>query len=234
LNKHGHHGSGDAHPRHTLEHEHDEVVCGKDCTGWIMEWYKWAYSTGENVFRFQPDNPSFAPETRGQKINLERSEEGIWFLAYPMYNYTSTGTVIRYVNLPPGILHFLVPVYNCHPSTELHPSIQDDHDLFQIAKDDVDKVYYLEMNLDGFNLGGCRVPIEESFPVTLGRNNIFGVNSGPTRFVSDGYWVFLNELKPGDHILRLKGYSTVYKLDVEFHLGVTGPGGPTRRPYPKK
>jgi hypothetical protein len=220
-----HKSTGDTHPRHQLEHEHDEVVCGKDCKEWIKEWYKWAYETGVNPFVLpDPDKPSFKPESRGQRLKLNNTEEGVWFLANPMFSYTSTGTVVKVVNLPCGILHFLAPVYNCHPSKELHPYVKNTDDLVKIAKEDVDKVYYLEINLDGINLGGCRVPIEEPFPINLKSDNIFGLNGEvTTKFVSDGYWIFLNELKPGDHILRLKGYSTVYKSDVEFHLGVAGP-----------
>ena len=216
--------TGDTHPRHRLEHEYGEIVCGKNCKEWIKEWYKWAYDTGANQF-ITPSSgkPSFKPECQGQLTNLKDSEEGIWFLAYPMFEYTLLGTVIKNVNLPAGILHILAPVYNCHPSRELHPYVTDDDELVKIAKQDVDKVHYLEMNLDGMNLGGCRVPIEEPFPINLKRDNVFGTEAGTTNFISDGYWIFLKELTPGDHVLRLKGYSTVWRLDVEFHLGVTGP-----------
>ena len=219
--------SSDTHPRHKFEHEHDDVVLGLDCTGWIKEWYKWAFETGgDNVFLMpSPDKMSFLPEVSGQALNKggTNKEEGVWFLGYPFFNYTSEGTVIRNVNLPCGRLHFLAPVYNSHPSKELYPSIKSNQDLFKIAQDDVDKVYYLEVNLDGVNLSGCRVPIKQPFSIQLSKNSVMGIQSAQMNIVSDGYWIFIKELPLGDHILRLKGYSPLYKLDVEFHLSVRGP-----------
>ena len=120
-------------------------------------------------------------------------------------------------------------MYNCNPGREQYPSKNDDQ-LFQMAKDDVDSVYHLEMNLDGINLGGLRAPIRRPFEIAVpARGNILGIPPYRSRgkntihIVSDGYWVWLKELFPGDHILRLKGYSPVYRLDVEFHLFVRGP-----------
>jgi hypothetical protein len=39
------------------------------------------------------------------------------------------------------------------------------------------------------------------------KNNIFGV-SGPTRGVSDGYWVILEPLEPGTHEVHFKASLT--------------------------
>lgn len=232
---HPRHHMGDTHPRHQVEHEHDEKVCNLDCTAWIKEWYKWLfakpydsnplYITGEDRGAVEPEE-----EGQGNNIKCSNGEESVWFLTPPMFSYSSSATIIKHVNLPLGKWHFLASPYNCHASRELFPSLTSDQDLFQIAKRDVDSVYQLEMTLDGRNLGGCRVPIEKSFAIKLPlEHNILGLRSNELQkgnvmnIVSDGYWIFLGELSPGDHILTLKGYSPVYKLDVEFRLYVRGP-----------
>ena len=82
--------------------------------------------------------------------------------------------------------------------------------MFKIAQEDVDKVYYLEVNLDGINLSGCRVPIKQPFSIQLPKDSAMGIPSGPIDIVSDGYWIFIKELPLGDHILRLRGYCKAF------------------------
>lgn len=232
MNNHHMH-AGDTHPRHEWEHEHDDRVCGLNCTEWVMEWFKWIFSKDyETTPLFlatqERDLAAVEPE-KGQGNNIKSEQESVWFLIPPMYSYNTTGTVIKRVNLPLGKWHFLASPYLAYASKELFPSVSPS-DLFDIAKSDVDNVYKLEITLDGVNLGGCRVPIEEPFEVKFPtRKNILGlkpneVSSGNTmKMVADGYWIWVKELPPGDHILALKGYSAVYKLDTEFHLYVRGP-----------
>jgi len=53
------------------------------------------------------------------------------------------------------------------------------------------------------------------FSVTLPEDNIFGVTAGPTQAVSDGYWVFLSPLSPGNHEIHFRGAT------VDFTIGST-------------
>lgn len=222
----------DTHPRHLYEHEHHDRIAGLNCVGWIKEWYKWAFKEAYDKYFTTSGQGLLEPEEdQGNGIKDKSDPQvSVWFLAFPMYSYTTNGPVQKYVNLPTGKWHFLAPVYNAHPSKEMYPSIRTNDELFGLAKSDVDDVYYLEVNLDGYNLAGCRVPIKKPFEIKISKNNAFGLASAELgegnsmNIVSDGYWIWIKELPPGDHILRLKGYSRRYKLDVEFNLYVRGPG----------
>jgi hypothetical protein len=236
----------DAHHRRQLEHDYDkDKVCNHDCIWWIKEWYnyvyRWPYNnsplrlTYDDLGAFVPKEGS--PEKEQWKMSAGESDdatckESVWFLAYPIFNYNPTETVTKHVTLPLGKWHFLVPLYNCHPSTQLYPSIKSANELFQMAKSDVDKAYHVQATLDGIHLTGCRISIDKPFTIKLpqGDLNTFGVPDkelGPENtmdIVSDGYWIWLKELPCGDHILELKNHSSVYHVDIKFYLYVRGSG----------
>jgi hypothetical protein len=61
-------------------------------------------------------------------------------------------------------------------------------------------------------LNGVEIPNLEDyrvragpFTVCLPTDNIWGVKEGCTKEFSDGYWIFMQPLPPGDHVLHLKG-----------------------------
>jgi len=221
---------GDTHMRHEVEHEHKDEVAGRNCTEWVMEWFKWIFKKDyETSPLFLPDQKDVgAVEPDEDQGKIKKGQESVWFLVPPMLSYNNSNTIIKRVNLPLGKWHFLASPYHAFASKQLFPSVAANN-LFHMSKSDVDKVYKLEITLDGVNLAGCRVPINTPFPVNLPSNrNILGLKSEELRngntmdIVTDGYWIWLKELPPGDHILALKGYSPLYRLDTEFHLYVRG------------
>jgi hypothetical protein len=48
------------------------------------------------------------------------------------------------------------------------------------------------------------------FNVTFPSGNIYGLNEGLSQAVSDGYWVFLPPLTPGQHEIHLRGATIDY------------------------
>jgi hypothetical protein len=216
--------------RHIVEHEHNDKVANRDCTDWVMEWFKWIFGKDyETNPLFLPDEKDIgAVEPDEEQGKIKKGQESVWFLVPPMLSYSTAGTIIKRVNLPLGRWHFLASPYLAYASKQLFPSVPANK-LFNMAKNDVDQVYKLEITLDGVNLAGCRVPIKTPFQVNLPSNrNVLGLKSAELKngnamdMVSDGYWIWLKELPPGDHILALKGYSPLYRLDTEFHLYVRG------------
>ena len=59
------------------------------------------------------------------------------------------------------------------------------------------------------------------FDLLLPTNNIWGLDPGVTRAVSDGYWVFLKPLSIGDHQLYLHGIEPHFETEVTYYLTVT-------------
>jgi predicted secreted protein with PEFG-CTERM motif len=50
-----------------------------------------------------------------------------------------------------------------------------------------------------------RVKSDSAFNVTFPKNNIFSAQEGPTQSFSEGFWVFLKPLTPGEHVLHVQG-----------------------------
>ena len=219
------------HPAGAIEHGHNDVVCGKNCTEWVKSWMTWMLTqpVENSPFLLQYNNPS-AFEVDESQVENESDEEGnsIWFLAGPPYGSREAGTFSKWVVLPPNRKwHILASPFTSYISKEEYPSIPTDG-LYSRAKKDVDSVYKLEATLDGLNLAGCRVPIDKPFPIEdVPQKNVLGLSphelkecKGIVKMCSDGYVFWLKPLPPGLHLLHLLAYSPTYEFDVKFQLNV--------------
>ncbi|MGB7637801.1 MAG: hypothetical protein WBL88_09535, partial [Nitrososphaeraceae archaeon] len=81
-------------------------------------------------------------------------------------------------------------------------NVKTEQDLKKCATEDESSNPGLFLSVDGKefkDLQKYRIPTR-AFDVSFPKNGIFGVSSpGPTRAVSDGYWVMLQPLPPGKH-----------------------------------
>jgi hypothetical protein len=229
---HGHHGEiADAHPLADIEHGHDDKVCNENCTGWVKKWVNWMVRQPASKSPMNPNytaNPFERDHT--QETCNNRRDEGVWFLAGPVYSGRIAGTYLKYIVLPPGNWHILASPFASYVSQLEYPSIPLNR-LFQKARGEVDTTYRLEASLDGLNLSGCRVQIKDPFETDeLDRDNILAIepeelkkSGNRTKICVDGYFFWLKPLEPGLHILHLVAYSRVYEFDVKFMLNVRGP-----------
>jgi hypothetical protein len=229
---HGHHGeTDDVHPLADIEHGHDDKVCNENCTTWVKRWVDWMVKqpAGDSPLNPRYDASPFEPDN-SQEICNDKRDEGVWFLAGPVYSNRIAGTYLKYIVVRPGNWHILASPFASYVSQLEYPSIPTNK-LFQKAREEVDSTYRLEASLDGLNLSGCRVQIKEPFETSaLGRDNILVTEPGELkRFKNkasmcvDGYFFWLKPLDPGLHILHLVAYARVYEFDVKFMLNVRGP-----------
>jgi hypothetical protein len=56
-----------------------------------------------------------------------------------------------------------------------------------------------------------------AFDVSFAENNVFATKPGPTRAVSDGYWVILEPLSAGKHDIHFKASLTNPTTDILFY-----------------
>ena len=83
-----------------------------------------------------------------------------------------------------------ISIYNVHGKT--------DEDLTLMAKEKMDKVADLQVIMNGTYLNTNGVDLSSStmpFEIILPENNVLGLDPGPRRAVSDGFWVFLKPLE---------------------------------------
>jgi hypothetical protein len=114
----------------------------------------------------------------------------------------------RNCDIPSGKF-ILFPVINGECSYAEYPDLQSESELRSCAVSSNDGVTELMVTIDGqpINEAQLRSYRVQSplFNLTLPENNIFGLPVSTTQAVSDGFWVFLPPLGPGQHEIHFRG-----------------------------
>ena len=177
---------------------------------WTAKLSKWAYSfsgynnnallnpNGTVLMKYQPDN------------------EPMFFLSGA---WNSVGN--RSLNIPSdkGILF---PVLNAEASFTSFPNAKSEDDLKKILKFVLKAATYVGVQINGIPIQHHRITTS-LFDSYYAENNIFGWKSGPTKAVSDGYWVFLKPLPVGKYKIHLLGEQSFYRTEVTYDINVINP-----------
>jgi hypothetical protein len=124
----------------------------------------------------------------------------IWFLPG-----TTGGSAERTCTVPAGKA-ILASILNGECSYADSPTTKTESDLRSCTLAADADVTNLKATIDGKDLKDVdkyRIT-SHPFDVTLVGNNILGAQAGPTKGISDGWWVFLNPL-PGKHEIHVIG-----------------------------
>lgn len=153
---------------------------------WTATWWQWLLSI--------PTSENPAVDTTGEHCGVGQNGP-VWFLAG-----TTGGKNIRSCTIPSGVA-ILIPVLNSECSTAEFPELTTEIELYECAKNFQDQTQQLEFVLDGTPFEGAEMPrvVSPLFSITFPEDNIFGAPDGMTNAVSDGNWVFLKPLSPGEH-----------------------------------
>jgi hypothetical protein len=161
---------------------------------WTARWWQWIVSLPEDR------NPSI--DETGE--NCAEGQSGpVWFLAG-----TFGGLNTRNCEIPAG-RSIMFPVINAECSYAEYPDLHTESELRSCAVTSNDGVTELMVTIDGqaINESQLRSYRLQSplFNLTLSENNIFGLPATTTQAVSDGFWVFLPALGPGQHEIHFRG-----------------------------
>jgi hypothetical protein len=187
---------------------------GKTVGEWSAKWWQWALAIPASV------NPML--DSTGAFCNVNQKGPA-WFLA----GVFNGGDADRNCAVPKG-KYILFPVVN---SFWINSAWDDPHtetEYRQFANDFLPPSIGgdLEATLDGqpiiFN---PRTPIVRSqspvFTANFPIDNVFGLDpNGLTGYpiVSDGFWVMLSPLAPGEHVLHFRAGET---QDITYYLTVS-------------
>lgn len=184
----------------------DELPFGRSWEDWTTRWWQWFLSI--------PLEKHPALDKTGEYANVSQNHQNVWFMAG-----TAGGTENRIVRVPEGMA-VLFPVINVTTSYLENPNLNTENDLISFVdshmKDIAKKLAYI----DGEEImisEGNRVrskPFEFTFPP----NNIYGVGSGKTKGVGDGYWLFLKPVSPGIHTIRTSGACMSGKVQIDVNV----------------
>jgi hypothetical protein len=136
-----------------------------------------------------------------------QKDPNVWFLAG-----TLGGTSTRRCAIPANKGLFL-PVINILNSYVTDPQLKTDSELCAAAQSDIDDITKKDAMIDGIKVDPYRV-ISPIFTPNVIKDNVLSTQAGPTRAVSDGYWVFLRPLSIGRHVINIFGSCSLGKTSV--------------------
>jgi hypothetical protein len=185
--------------------------------GWSAKWWQWLLSI--------PKDTSPAGDSTGEKCALHQAGP-VWFLAG-----TFGGSAERSCTVPAGKA-ILLPILAAECSFAEYPTFKTESELRNCAKPLADVITDMVVNVDGVgfkNLEQYRIQ-SPLFNFSFPENNVYGVTSGPSEAVSDGYFILLSPLSPGLHVLHFSAAviglttanipTTNFATDTTYHLTV--------------
>ena len=170
----------------------ESIPFGLTYNEWTTRWWQWAYSIPSDVHPAYDDSGKYCAEGQSGPV---------WFLIG-----TYEHPVERQCTIPAGKA-ILLPILNSECSYAEFPSLNNEEELRQCAKQMQDSVVRLEASIDDVPISGLeRYRIQSQlFNLTLGQNNILELpGNTTTQAISDGNWLFLKPLSTGEHKIYFK------------------------------
>jgi hypothetical protein len=192
----------------------DSNPYGLSYEDWTIKWWQWLLSMPIQI------NPM-------DDITGEHCEEGQGSL--PVFFLSgSGGSVAERTCTVPAEKAILVPVSTVECSFA-EQSGTNEQELNTCAEEDQSSNPILFLSVDGRQIQQIekyRVH-SRAFNVTFPENAVFGAKAGPSLAVSDGYWIILEPLPPGEHEIHFKSSLTnpttgilFFADEVKYHLNV--------------
>jgi hypothetical protein len=186
----------------------DSDPFGMSYAEWTAKWWQWVLSLPVE------NNP--VNDTTGKNCAVNQSGP-VWFLAG-----TLGGVVDRNCTIP-AEKAILFPILNHGGTLADSPTINSEEELLSHTMREMDIISNLEVMVDSVKLSGLekyrvRSPI---FDVVLPEKNLFGGTRGPTRGVSEGYWLFLEPLLKGRHKIQTFGSCLNGKVSIGVNYDIT-------------
>lgn len=193
---------------------------------WTAVWWKWFLSIPTK------ENPINDPT--GELCDSGQSGP-VWFLVG-----SGGGEAKRSCDVPAGKA-ILIPAIIVECSKAEDESKQTEADLRACAKSDQDLVTDVWATVNDVEIPDEQVYRVDSplFNFTFIADNVISAPEGPTEAVSDGFWIFLKPLPPGNHDIHVGGIlqegdptvttSFTFVEDSTYHLTIVAPPSFTTR-----
>ena len=176
---------------------------------WTSKWWQWVISI--------PKGKNPLCDHTGK--NCAEGQYGpVWFLAGTS---DKTHKPERRCVIPTGKA-ILFPIIVSQFSYSEVPFIKTDAELISYTAKDINRWSLLEVTIDGVklpNLSEYRIQIGP-FDLLIPEGNIWDIRPGPTRAVSDGFWVFLEPLSDGNYIVSLHGREPNFETRVTYYISI--------------
>jgi hypothetical protein len=180
---------------------------------WGARWWQWALSIPAAV------NPVL--DTTGQFCGVGQTGQ-VWFLAG-----TFGGDATRTCTVSPERMLFF-PFLNQVCSTVLGDGTTE-AELRACANGFVDAILASPLTILTVTIDGQPVQALETyraqsppgtFDITFPPGAVFGIPEGPSASVSDGLWLMLAPLSPGNHLISFGAVTPTFSFAVTYNLTV--------------
>lgn len=191
----------------------NEKPYGLSFSDWTIEWWKWIIQIPKSI------NPLFDKD--GKNACLNQIHGKVFFLCQTLES--SKKIPVRNIIIPRETSVFM-PIINW--ISILHEDGENDEDLLRVARERMDVVKDLRININEMALTTDQLrkfrvvsPIVDTF---LPENNIFDQPSCNTRIVSDGFWIFLKCLNDNVSIKSFGSCSSgSTKIGIDYNINVS-------------
>lgn len=194
-------------------------VYGVKTWDWVSAWWQWSYTIPLSHHPLFDEDGTYA--SVGQR-------GPVWFLGGV---FNESGTVTRTITVPAGTVFFFPLLSVQWDNVGQNPGLTLDQLKDRAAQfaEAVD-TGSLFCEVDGVSvpkLHKNRLPSKKPFSYTVPPDSLpiqFGAEEGEVVpfAVSDGYWVMLRALPPGNHVLRFGGtVGGVYDFSLDITYNVT-------------
>jgi hypothetical protein len=186
----------------------DSRPFGRTYADWTASWWQWVLSIPKI------DNPLL--DQNGK--NCANNQSGpVWFLAGTLQGQTERSCTI------PADKAILFPVINYEASVAEGDGTTDE-ELTARVRYEMDEITNMRAMVSGTNVSELRQYRIKSppFNVTLPADNVLGLPAQTTKMISEGYWLFLKPLEPGNYDLYSFGSCLAgrIKIGISYHLTV--------------
>jgi hypothetical protein len=186
----------------------DSRPFGRTYGEWTARWWQWVLSQAKT------DNPLV--DQNGQ--NCANNQSGpVWFLVG-----TLNGAAERSCTIPADKA-ILFPVINVEASVAEGDGSTEE-ELSAQVKFEMDQITNMRAGISGTNLNELKHYRVQSplFEVTLAPDNVLGLPAQITKMMSEGYWLFLKPMEPGDYHLYSFGSCLAgrIKIGISYHLTI--------------
>lgn len=200
------------------------TIYGRTYGEWSAQWWKWAYAG--------PDGKNAVQDTTGEFCAENQPTGKVWFLAG---SFGLTG-VERTCTIPPNRALFYSPVNtvwtDCPDTPDKDVPDTEVRDILATFGNGGDPTCQITGTLDGASISRLRIftvrTQSPKFTTILPEHNLVSgcpapLPAGKTgRQISEGYWIMLPPLSPGEHTLTIHGAACDSQTgDVVFESGVT-------------
>ena len=150
-----------------------------------------------------------ASDSTGQFCSESQNYSDVWFLAGTLGN-----SIIRRCTIPYGKA-ILFPIINYECSFADAPSIRSEEELEARCRQEMDQIGDIYASVDGkkIEVRDYRVK-SKCFNIRIPPNNCLGATGGETKIASDGYWLFIEPLATGNHVIRSFGSCLAGKIQI--------------------